>query len=395
MSHRNLANDSRLDPIEQRIIMLARHERTIAWETPLTRRAARKRRRHSLRIMESVRIHPAAAEEIWSARQCGNTLVARRALRLFQSADRSALWRSRALYLVSELRRRKMPATSLELLQWIFLYDADSVPTVGMHCRGCIDDQDRRHALTPVSIDLWRAQRVAILAASWRLRYPHIDAVLLTAERSFDEFEMLADFESQHPQSFALILTAVGAYFNALLLPKDLQQYSIAAGELLVVAAHRALRCAAQAGDFRSPGSLLTELLMHWTAELFDQLDFADIKHLVMLWLALTGANTDTPPQEFTTIMSQTNRLFADDENGTGSENANNSTLVRREYEPEYGMPHRDEYDRESETLTYKYRLSNDGTSRLRFTGDSLERDHTVRRRRDRRAVRSSKGYYC
>lgn len=385
MSHRNLANVSRPDPIEQRIIMLARHERTIAWETPLTPRADRKRRRHSRRIMKSVRIHPAAAEEIWAARQCGNTFVARRALRLFQSADRSAQWHSRALYLVSELLRRNMPATSLELLQWIVLYDADSVPTVGMHCRGCIDDQDRHHALTPVSIDLWRAQRVAILAASWRLRYPHIDAVLVTAERSYDEFEMLADFESQHPQSFALILTAVCAYFDALLLPEDLQQYAIAAGELLVVAALRALRCAAEAGDFRSPGSLLTQLLMHWTAVLFDQLDFADVKHLVMLWLAFTRPNTDTPAQEFITIMSQTNRLFANDEISTG----------RREYEPEYGMPHRDDDDRESETLTYNYRLSNGGTSRLRVTGDSLERDHTVRRRRDRRAVRRSKGYYC
>lgn len=371
MSHRNLADITRLDPIEQRIIMLARHERTIAWETPLTRRAARKRRRHSLRIMESVRIHPAAAEEIWAARQGGNTSVARHALRLFQSADRSAQWRSRALYLLSELRRRRMPATALELLQWIALYDADSVPNVGMHCRGCIDDPDRRHALTPVSIELWRAQRVAVLAASWRLRYPHIDAVLVAAERSYDEFEMLADFESRHPQSFALILTAVCAYFDARLLPEDLQQYSIAAGELLVVAAHRALRCAAKEGDFRSPGSLLTELLMHWTAELFDQLDFADIKHLVMLWLALTGANTDTPPQEFVTIMSQTNRLFVDDENSTGGQNANSSAFVRREYELEYGMR----------------------KSRLRLTGDSSERDSTVNRRRDRRTVRRSKGY--
>jgi hypothetical protein len=101
--------------------------------------------------------------------------------------------------------------------------------------------------------------------------------------------------------------------------------------------------------------------------------------------LALTGANTDTPPQEFITIMSQTNRLFANDEIST----------VRREYEPEYGMPHRDDDDRESETLTYKYRLSNGGTSRLLFNGDSPERDRAVRRRRDRRAVRSSKGYYC
>lgn len=276
-----------LDSVEQQIIWCAMQQRVCIEEKPLTHRASRKQRRHVLKIMQTCDIHPAAAAEIWAAPQFGNTALARRALRLFRSAEPTAQWRRRALSVLAELRWRRMPATALELFQWIILYDASITPDVGMQCFSCIDTADRHHNVSPLSLHLWRSNRVAVLATIWQHRYPHVLAALSVAERSLSEFEMLAEFEAEHPQFFDVVLTATEAYFDGMRLPDDLQQYGIAAGELLLSAAKQV--CTATADEIRYPNPPLAQLLLHWAVQLLDQLDISDTRDLLQFWHHLNG----------------------------------------------------------------------------------------------------------
>ncbi|MFN8659121.1 MAG: hypothetical protein U0105_22480 [Candidatus Obscuribacterales bacterium] len=288
------STDNGINPIEQRIILMARHQRDLQVDRPLTRRTSHKRRRHALQIMQSCRIHITTAEEIWSAPQFGNTTLARQALRLFLAADRSPQWRRDALSLLTQLRHRGMPATALELFQWVALSDAAAVPEGGTECPLCIDGQDRRHApsLTPFC----RSQLVVVLAASWRLQYPHTEAATHLAERSLDEFEMLADCEAAYPQIFGLVLTAAAAYLDALRLEDSRQPYSIAACELLLTAAYQVRSAARTAGDIKSyPNLPLSELLMHWSVQLLFNLDIPDAEALLEFWSTLTRKTPGAP----------------------------------------------------------------------------------------------------